>query len=226
MKIGIEEHALLYGLLVKNACAMLGEEKGKEIMAKATRHYGICRGKRMKKNALRLAYGDSTAGYMLSGEWQGEPGENQSELFYEKDSVRSEVHVCKWCDTWKKYDLMSYGPLYCQYIDKAIAEGFAGDFTLHANSILSAGDPVCMFVWDRPADKTAIAKTRKNRQESLIRPFSFHCGELLACTKEILEENVPQEAAEILRQTKNDFRTLKPEAAEFFVQIIQSVYVY
>ena len=34
MKIGIEEHALLYGLLVKNACAVLGEEKGKELPRK------------------------------------------------------------------------------------------------------------------------------------------------------------------------------------------------
>ena len=159
-----------------------------------------------------------TAGYMLSGEWQGEPGENRSELFYETDSVRSEVHVCKWCDTWKKYDLLSYGPLYCQYIDKAIAEGFDGDFTLHVKSILSAGDAVCTFVWDQPADETAVADIRKKRQESLIRPFSFHCAELLRCTKEILEETVPQKSMEILSLTENDFRTLKPEAAEFFVQ--------
>ena len=59
MKIGIEEHALLYGLLVRNACAELGEEEGKAVMAEATKHYGRCRGKRMKESALRLGYGES-----------------------------------------------------------------------------------------------------------------------------------------------------------------------
>ena len=214
MKIGIEEHALLYGLLVRNACAELGEEEGKAVMAEATKHYGRCRGKRMKESALRLGYGESTDAYMLCGEWQGEPGENRSELFFDPDSVRSEVQVCKWCETWKKYDLMSYGPLYCQYIDKAIAEGFDGDFTLHVNSILSAGDPVCCFVWDRPADQNEIAEKRKSQTEALIRPFSFHCRELLACTKDILDRKNQAMTEKILAGTENDFRKIHPEAAE------------
>ena len=214
MKIGIEEHALLYGLLVRNACAELGEEEGKAVMAEATKHYGRSRGKRMKESALRLGYGESADAYMLCGEWQGEPGENISELFFDPDSVRSEVQKCKWCETWKKYDLMLYGPLYCQYIDKAIAEGFNGDFTLHVSSILSAGDPVCCFVWDRPANRDEITEKRKCQTESLIRPFSFHCRELLACTKDILEAQYPAAAEKIIAATENDFRKYHPEAAE------------
>lgn len=214
MKIGIEEHALLYGLLVRNACAALGEETGKTVMAEATRHYGNSRGARMKKNALRLGYGEGPEGYLLSGEWQGEPGENQSVMTYHDNCVQSDVHVCRWCDTWKKYDLMSYGPLYCRYIDKAIAEGFGGTFTLHVGSILSAGDPHCEFIWDRPADEAYVSEVRNSRKESLILPFSFHCRELLECTRDVLEKNVPDQARDILEQTENDFRTYKPEAAD------------
>lgn len=214
MKIGIEEHALLYGLLVRNACSVLGEEAGRTVMAEATRHYGNSRGARMKKNALRLGYGEGPEGYLLSGEWQGEPGENRSVLTYSDDCVQSDVHVCKWCDTWKKYDLMSYGPLYCQYIDKAIAEGFDGSFALHVKGILSAGDARCEFIWDRPADEAYVADIRSSRKESLILPFSFHCRELLECTRSVLDGEVPLHAEAILHNTENDFRALKPEAAD------------
>ena len=113
---------------------------------------------------------------------------------------------------------LAYYLTYYKLVNALPEEENYGDFTLHVKSILSAGDAVCTFVWDQPADETAVADIRKNRQESLIRPFSFHCAELLRCTKEILEETVPQKSMEILSLTENDFRALKPEAAEFFVQ--------
>lgn len=214
MKIGIEEHALLYGLLVKNTCLFTDEEKGRKIMKEATVLYGHVRGRRMRSHADRLHYGDGIDAYMLCGEWQGEPNENVSSRVFAEDHVISRVTVCKWCDTWKKYDLQAYGPLYCQAIDVSLVEGFAGSFSLDVPGTLSAGDPECRFIFHDRTSEADIAEKKKSQEESLILPFSFHCREMLKCAAETLSEQVPDQARQILSQTENDFRKYRPEAAD------------
>ena len=214
MNIGIEEHALLYGLLVKNAVALLGEDNGRKIMLKATRHYGNSRGRRMRTNADKLGLGCSTMAYQLTGELPFQEGESVSKTVYETGRVCNTVTECKWCKTWKDYDLTGYGPLYCQVIDKAIVEGFDGSFTLSVDSILSAGDDACRFVFSEPVDEAALKQNRKNIGKYLLKPFTFHSKELLQCTKEILDQECPEQTEQILKNTENDFRKLKPEAAD------------
>ena len=214
MNIGIEEHALLYGLLVKNAVALLGEDNGRKIMLEATRHYGNSRGRRMRTNADKLGLGCSTDAYLLTGELPFQKGESVSQAAYETDRVCNTVTECKWCRTWKDYDLRDYGPLYCQVIDKAIAEGFDGSFTLSVDSILSAGDDACRFVFSEPVNEAALKQNRSHIGQSLLKSFTFHSQELLQCTKEILDQECPAQTEQILKNTENDFRKLKPEAAD------------
>ena len=212
--IGIEEHALLYGLLAKHICAVIGEEQGRKVMAEATILYGHVRGQRMRKNADERNLGCDIAAYQITGEWSGKPGENSSHAEYDSDSYTSCVTLCKWHETWKKYDLLEYGSLYCQYIDKALVEGFSGDFSLSVNSVLSKGDTQCEFVFAGTADSEKANKLKPVNSD-LILPFSFHVKELLDCTRMIMQKEIPETMPGILTAVKDELSKLKPDLSEF-----------
>jgi len=205
MEIGIQEHALFYGLLAKNACLLLGEEKGKQIMHDITYAYGYHRGERMRNTALQNGDTPDMLAYLVYGEWKGKRGENISSMEYRNDCSISTVHKCAWIDTWQKYGLMDYGPLYCQDIDAAIKDGFNGGFDLVVEKSKGRGDDVCIFHWSQPADEVKLAEIRKQNQDRFIKPFSFHVQDFLASAEKVLREKEPETAEQILQKTKAEY---------------------
>lgn len=205
MEIGIREHALFYGLLAKNVCLSLGKAKGKQIMHDITYAYGYHRGERMRNTALQNGDTPDMLAYFVYGEWKGKQGENISTMEYRNDCSISTVHKCAWIDTWQKYDLMDYGPLYCRDIDVAIKDGFNGGFDLTVEKSKGRGDDVCLFHWTQPADETKLLEIKKENKDRFIKPFSFHVQDLLEAAEKILAEKVPDKAEQILQRTKTDY---------------------
>lgn len=177
-------------------------------MAKVTRAYGVHRGKRMRETALAHQDPADLQSYFVYGEWKGKPGENQSEMTYEKDSTVSTVHRCAWFDTWKQYGLEQYGTLYCHYIDYALTEGFAGNFGLDVEQSFSRGDRQCIFRWNQGVDKEKLQQIRNDNQDAYIRSFSFHCSDMLAIARLILHREIPSLADRIIEETEKDFESL------------------
>ena len=210
----IEDHALLCGLLVKHARLILGDPQGTALMKKVFVLYGNRRGQRMAFHAAERNLGTSADAYMLCGEWKGKTGENRSETFYEDDCVRSHVTKCAWLNTWEKYGLLSEGPLYCTCIDKAIAQGFAGSFTLSVEKTLSYGDPYCEFVYSSPVDPDQLNQKRSSCSD-LILPFDFHCRELLACADEVLSREIPEKKESMMAAVREEFTRFRPKAQLF-----------
>ena len=167
----IRHHAYLYAILCRSILKEAGEEKGEELIRAFTRSYGIARGKRMRQH---WPSGDMD-GFFIVGEWKGKEGENLSSLFFEIDRTVSTVTKCAWYDTWKHYDLLKEGSHYCRYIDKAICEGYAADFSLDVPEALGLGDRRCVFIWTAAGDQKKIQETEREH----ILPFDFHCKELL-----------------------------------------------
>lgn len=185
MEYGIREHALLYALIVKEVLSSF--EDGETIVESFTNAYGEKRGARMRRHADEMGYGTSIDAYLMTGEWQGRPGENVSRLSVTDTETVSAVTRCAWCDAWKEAGLLSYGRYYCRWIDKALCEGFAGDFRLTVEQTLSEGKESCIFRWSQRVDPNESAPCKSSRKESFLLPFSFHCQEMLDTAYEVLQ---------------------------------------
>ena len=202
---GIEAHALLYALVSKTVLEKYGQTEGETILKEITETYGIRRGERMRKNAETAGYGSDLSAFFLSGEWEGKQGENVSALSAEAETTVSEVSVCAWYGTWRKYGLLPYGSYYCRWIDKAIAEGFAGSFSLSVPCTKGAGDPVCRFVWDEAYDPSYVNREKQARSSSYVRPFSRHCEELLSSAEDVLSSVDPACSNALLEEIMHGF---------------------
>ena len=199
----IQDHALIYALLCKNCLNEVEKQMGEKLIEEITVSYGISRGKRMKRLALSENRKADLDSFFIHGEWKGQAGENISEMVYGKDRTASIVKKCAWFDTWEKYGLLKYGKYYCRYIDKAIAQGFEGDFSLEVKKTISAGDGSCEFVWNSSADKNHIEEEKIKKDHVL--PFSFHVKELLECAREVLKR---YDLENIIDKTTAEYRKL------------------
>ena len=199
MEYGIREHALYYALLAKAVLETDPLQNAETCLKHITEEYGRRRGTRMRANAAALCPADDLSAFFLTGEWAGKPGENQSELLQQSHTTESRVHVCAWYDTWRQYGLLSYGTYYCRWIDRAIAEGFDGSFTLSVPQTKGAGASVCRFVWDQPVSAL------KSERPYLL-PFSFHIEELRHTAEDVLRSIAPEYAEAILKRTEDAFQ--------------------
>ena len=196
----IRDHALLYALLAKYCIEVCDKEEGERLIEKITVLYGHRRGKRMRSLSDQDGLIPDINAYLTHGEWRGKPGENISTLKLTDDRTVSSVSKCAWYDTWKKYDLVSYGSYYCRYIDQALCEGFDGTFGLEIPGTLSGGNDVCLFEWSQSADLMKVDALRKEYGDQYIRSFDYHTDELLACAAEILNAENRRSVLELAKQ--------------------------
>ena len=201
MEYGIREHALYYALLSKQIFSVLSHDEAKLLLKDITMEYGRRRGRRMRRNAEDAGCGCDLQAFFTTGEWAGKPDENRSELIRNNDSTESRVSVCAWYDTWEIYGLLSFGTYYCRWIDSAIAEGFAGSFTLAVPCTKGNGDPQCRFVWDQ-------ALPDNPSQKPFLLPFRAHIQELKETAREVLELRFPEITDDIMKRTEESFRAL------------------
>ena len=201
----IRDHALIYALLTRKIFEKFDRKKAEELIEKITVLYGHKRGKRMARLALMNDEEKDLKSFMLHGEWKGKPGENESVMVYDEDAMSSFVHKCAWFDTWEKYGLKEYGTYYCRYIDKAICEGFAGNFDLKVPHRLADGDTQCCFIWSDSVDKEELARIKKAAGDKWILPFTFHCEELCESAMEVLDDE------ELLKDVMKEYQEMIKE---------------
>lgn len=197
-EISIRHHAVLYALLAKHTFEK--HEDAADRIRVFTEQYGIRRGKRMAANAVNNGDPCDMTSFFIYGEWTPAGSCNESQLSWHTDSCVSEVKVCAWFEAWKEFSLTEYGRLYCRYIDKAIAEGFAGTFGLTVREAFGYGNDRCVFYWDEACDTEKLAEARKKNGQKYIRPFSFHSQELIDTYRTVFPED-----ADIIEQAKNSF---------------------
>ena len=183
----IEDHALLFGLLGREAEEQYGEA-GLSALKKATILYGKERGLRMAMRAIKNGDSLSPENYIIYSEWKDDRGMSLSKVEAISPEYRTKSLRCGWCDTWQKYDLMRYGRIYCAYIDKSLVKGFCPDNELELSSKLSEGSDCCDFHWvgadfrDEAGLSKAMMKKASMESEN-IKDFLYHCGHLLSALR-------------------------------------------
>lgn len=209
----IEEHAVLFALLVKAAVEISGE-KGRLASYEATKVYGKERGVRMALRAIRDGAPLTPENYMLYGEWADPKGEHVNDLVQKDPEYHLFVVECAWTKAWKKHNLLEYGKLYCPWIDEALEEGFNKDNRITVNTFLSFGAPKCNFQWvgvkfETEEEFAAFQEKRKALYDSVVKDFLYHTGHVLwSLRRTFLLELGAIEGVAIVEKAMADFREI------------------
>lgn len=208
-KIHVEQHAMMYALLARAACAYLGE-KADEAIRRATILYGTQRGQRMRARALEKGIPLDTAGYFALQEWRPDPGDFDSVILQKEPCLVTCQKLCPWTQAWKLFSMQQYGRAYCRDVDLAIIKGFDPSLELTLTSTLSAGDSVCRFTYPQ-ACQDAGFEARCARYAALagpeaVRPFAYHVAHLYAAFGQVMAEYA-EAGAQVMEQAQADFKS-------------------
>lgn len=190
----IENHAVLFGLLSKNAITLCGEA-GKDSILRGMTIYGNERGARMAANAL--ANGDqlNLMTNQAYGEWKPDyDGQMNFGRLRTQPTLQTYISKCAWCDAWEKHDLTEYGKLYCVNVDNAVYQGFRPDFTcIPVTTAMSWGGERCEFDWGHPLSDEEVATLNAKKAElgtSCMKDFNYHTAHLLHTIGKTLKEDL------------------------------------
>jgi len=203
----IEHHAVLFALFAKYTIKGFGE-KGEATIYIGIQNYGNERGNRMAERAI--ANGDSLdfINSQAYGEWVPEEDEMEFAILRTEPELVSAVTKCKWCASWKKYNLLEYGKYYCINIDAAVFNGFNKDFHMKATSNLSFGADHCEFHWENPMHEDDMIKLTQKRAElgtSCTRDFNFHTAHLLYSLSETIKNELGEDGILIINHVLEEY---------------------
>lgn len=182
--LGVEHHAVLYGLLVRAFKAHLGDAADQAVH-EATVTYGRQRGRRMALRAQKLDLPLNMVSYMALKEWKpSNPTDFDSVSLRQTPYAVSQERLCPWNQAWKTFDMGKEANFYCRDIDQAVLEGFNPVLRLNMPTCLTAGDAQCEFHFlDAQMDADALERLtalKAQLGESAILPFPYHVAHLLA----------------------------------------------
>lgn len=185
----IDDHAVLFACLAERAIKSFGN-RGRMAVIEGVSIYCRERGLRM---AMRcLADGEPLSGknYVVYGEWVDVRGWSKSERVATSPNLRTNMTVCGWCDVWKKYDLLEYGAIYCDWADENLVYGFNPELKLVMGNVMSRLGGPCEFDWvsctfEDDAEAGAMASRRAELIPRVTKDFLYHTGHLLSAFRRV-----------------------------------------
>ncbi len=180
----IDDHAVLFAYLAKGAIETFGI-RGRETVVRGIAAYARERGIRMAMRCMADGEPLSVKNYVLYGEWADVRGWSKSEVVATSPDYRTRVTRCGWCEVWKKYDLLEYGAIYCDWADENLVFGFNPELTLRMGRVMSRTGEPCAFDWvgcafEREAEADAMASRRAELVPRVTKDFLYHTAHLLA----------------------------------------------
>ncbi len=179
-----EHHATLFGIMVRNAIAIAGQE-GLNAAAEGVKAYALQRGSRMRTRAL--ANGDplTFAAYMAYSEWAAPSGSIQIAAAQRSPTYITRTLACPWHAAWLERGMLEEGYCYCKYIDEYLVRGFNNQLVLGVNSVHTDGvSEYCEFVWNgldfTPQAELELEAMRRRVQGDSIRSWEYHIAHLFA----------------------------------------------
>ena len=186
----IDDHAHLCALFIKHLMQK-SPETGLQVLERAVNIYARERGLRSAMRCLANNDPLTVASYMVYAELQDYKAWNKSVVVALAPFYQSNMVSCGWYDTWKKFGLLEYGKLYCNWIDVSLLQGFNPEIHLEMGEILAHGASVCAFNWRNFAfkDQDEVDKILARRKElfyEVTKDFLYHSGHMLNSFKRTL----------------------------------------
>ena len=203
-------HALLFGWISKAVFDRVDEERTEAAIRKAVRRYGEERGGRMALRAEANGHKLTMVNYLAYGEWQAGPGETSQQVIAKVPHVVAHVHKCPWHETWMENNLLPYGQLYCQEVDKALMRGFNPDLQIDVNGTKSEGEKHCEFVFhdaNLGFINTLLLGYRKAIRPAgnAVMPWDYHLGHLYKTMSEVVSEELGELWVEAMDAALQEF---------------------
>ena len=213
-------HALLFAWIAREIIHRLGQDNGEQIIIRAVRRYGEQRGRRMALRAKADNQDLSMANFLVYGEWKPTKQEEvQHQRIEESSDIRVLVHQCPWNNAWTENDLIQYGRLYCQEIDRALVRGFNPELNIEVDKTLTNENEPCEFLFHNANLFSPNTVDAKNS----VMPWDYHCGHLVKTFSEILEEEFGQEGQVIIQAALAEFGSLYGEEAVQTIVELQDI---
>jgi hypothetical protein len=204
-------HASLFGIIARNAVECAGDE-GRLAIIEAVKVYGLQRGRRMRKRALRNGDKTNMTAYRAYSEWKAPQGSVQSEIVERSPVLVIRILSCPWNDAWQKNNLTELGHYYCDNIDRYLAMGFDESLKLEVEQTFSGcGLEYCEFAWhgiDFTEENERLTLEMRNRLgESCIKDWLYHIRHLTHVLSDTLIKRLAN-ADIIMQKSKDDFLKL------------------
>ncbi len=229
----IDDHAALYGLIAKSCEQMLGE-KGLETCGRGVINMARERGLRCAKRCVADGLELTLKNYLGYGEFFDGKGWGKADVHAYAPVYQTHITRCGWYDTWKKYDLIRYGQIYCKYIDENLVYGFNPQLRFAVDTVLANDDDCCNFKWldcnfEDTSELEAILEKRMNNLPARTKDFLYHTGHLLSAMQRTLYaeygllvgdniiSNSLTEYAKLFSQEKADM--IREEAEKNFILV-------
>jgi predicted hydrocarbon binding protein len=136
--------ALLHIAFARTLVNELGEEKGRELVLKAIRDYGVRIGSTAKAKAMAQGLDNTPANFQEDLPRYG-MHERRGEVVEVGGETRRRVYGCVMGKVWNDLGEGALGRLYC-YVDPAKYMAFNPDFKLAHTKAIPDGDAYCEFV--------------------------------------------------------------------------------
>jgi len=141
---------LLHLCFARTLVDEFGEERGRELVLKAIRKYGLEIGRAVKERVLQEGLENSPENYQ---EDLPEFGMHKGVSKVRKGGERRTIaQGCVMGELWKELGEDELGRLYC-YVDVAKLMGFNENFKLIHTACLPDGDPACEFALRETTEK-------------------------------------------------------------------------
>ena len=207
----VEHHAVIIGCLNK-AIMQVAPNNAEYLIEQCMKEYGIKRGEKMSRQAIKSGFDLDIHSYNAYRQWNCEPGISVSEIVEEHPDYHIHVTRCPWLETWQRYGLMEFGKYYCDYIDKALVQGFGGGLELNVAKTLSHGDHYCDFTWPNAAYDAQTQEMISNRVHGAgLMSWKEMVEDFCTVCSSVLSKHVPQLAPIILKKTCVNFSEIYGE---------------
>lgn len=179
----IDDHAVLFALFAKYADELAGEI-GLEVAGETVTLFGRERGMRCAMRCLKDGEELTVENYTVYGEWVDDKGWSKNIVETIEPSFKTNMTVCGWSESWKKYGLEKYAPIYCSNIDVSLAYGFNPENKFSLDTSISFGDSHCTFHWvdhalESDEQLKAMFEKRSKIVDRVVKDFLYQCGHVL-----------------------------------------------
>jgi len=204
-------HAALFGIIARNAIEHYGEE-GRAAVIQAVKEYGLQRGRRMRKRAMRNGDAATMAAYRAYCEWKAPEGSIRSAVVQRSPVLVTRTLSCPWYNSWKEHGLSEEGGCYCDHVDKYLAMGFDEDLKLEVKRSFSDGAlEYCEFTWhgvDYTEENERLAVEMRSRlEEGCVLDWLYHLRHLFHSMSRTLARLL-KGSEQIMRKSREDFLAL------------------
>jgi len=195
MSVEINEthHAGLFIAIADTVGKLLDQANTEQALKDIVCNYGFRRGARMAATVKENNGAENICSYVAYCEYKNTKNAMKQEILKIEEGSKILISQCPWYDTWKKYNKMDYGKIYCNNIDESLFKGFGKTVKISVDKVKPRGDASCTFIYhDFYMNLSTIAKIgfmkAINPGKKIIKSWAFHVADLLDSASNSMEQ--------------------------------------